>query len=416
VFGIAYDATEREVHVLFSGCPGYQRCLLVPSKTGSQKPYAFVQFDTPSNAALAMESRNGSDWGEGAGQSIAIEPAKRDIPSHFESRYANWKTGGSGSGGFPQPLAAHQNAAAPQFHHRPWDAMGQGASAFPPAKRPRTESLLEKPFHVALPQPQLEAEDDGEPKTLHLGGLPVGLVQVDLDVFIAQNFPNSVVGSTVVDPGRSGKPGQNPTAFIGFVSHAAAEYAHQQLNGFVWEGSTVRAEWARKEYKPLNGGGGGGSQQDYVATAVNNIVSAAYPLPLSLPAPVAAAAMQKTFPSESQQFLPPQPLDASSFAMPVPERPRHDYTRFGSATRTIHFTSLPFVEEAELRENLQTLYGEQVLASKFKLTQDGRPPVAWVLFADEQMANMIAKGETVDWLGHQVNAAMARTELEIRQR
>mmetsp|Transcript_92991 Transcript_92991/g.203556 ORF Transcript_92991/g.203556 Transcript_92991/m.203556 type:complete len:175 (-) Transcript_92991:22-546(-) len=84
VFGLAPDATEREVHVLFSGCPGYVRNVVVPGKN-SQKPYAFVQFSRPEEALAASEARKHTSWSVGV-LPIVIELARRDIPESFTAR------------------------------------------------------------------------------------------------------------------------------------------------------------------------------------------------------------------------------------------------------------------------------------------------------------------------------------------
>merc|ERR1712091_128834 len=77
IFGLLHDASEREVHILFSSCPGYVRCIVVPGKDYRQKPYAFVQFDSQENAIAAMDSRQVTTWEEDA-KPVSIEISKRD--------------------------------------------------------------------------------------------------------------------------------------------------------------------------------------------------------------------------------------------------------------------------------------------------------------------------------------------------
>lgn len=83
IFGLAHDATDREVHVLFSGCPGYVQCKLVPNKDHTQRPFAFVQFETPDEAVHATTSRSGTVWDVGM-YPIAIEISKRNMPGVAE--------------------------------------------------------------------------------------------------------------------------------------------------------------------------------------------------------------------------------------------------------------------------------------------------------------------------------------------
>lgn len=59
ISGIASDATEREVHVLFSGCAGYMHCFLAAVGV------AIVEFQTVEMAKLAAATREGTTWADG---------------------------------------------------------------------------------------------------------------------------------------------------------------------------------------------------------------------------------------------------------------------------------------------------------------------------------------------------------------
>eukprot|EP00930_Biecheleria_cincta_P018713 TRINITY_DN14482_c0_g2_i2.p1 TRINITY_DN14482_c0_g2~~TRINITY_DN14482_c0_g2_i2.p1 ORF type:complete len:1291 (+),score=276.31 TRINITY_DN14482_c0_g2_i2:62-3874(+) len=74
VCGISVDATLREVHVLFSGCPGYLSSSMVRETT--ETPYALVKFEEKAYALQAAESRRGTVWEHGG------PPVDLDITEH----------------------------------------------------------------------------------------------------------------------------------------------------------------------------------------------------------------------------------------------------------------------------------------------------------------------------------------------
>lgn len=353
VFGLAYDATEREVHVLFSGCEGYIRCIVVPGK-GSQKPYAFVQFEAQQDALFAMEGRQGTTWEEGA-QPVAIELAKRDIPHKFVPRQQQW--------------------AAPR---------AEVASALPPAraapgppKRPRQETTLA----VASPAATANTEaavggGGGGPRTLHLGGLPAALTQDTLDFFLSSNFGSHCLGGKLSDGGHGARTGR---AFVGFLTHHDAREAQAMLEGFNWEGAVLRAEWARTEYRPPPPG-------DWQSSAV---------APARAAAPARSLRSQAAVQSEADWRASAQAED------------------WGPARCTLHFTNLPGVDEQEFNSFIRERFPDQITFAHFKDTRDRRPPVAWVLFEAEELAvAALASHQTFEWHNTHVLVQYARTELD----
>jgi len=362
VFGLAYDATEREVHVLFSGCMGYSRCIVVPGK-GTQRPYAFVQFVDQKDALVAMESRQGTTWEDGE-QAVSIELAKRDIPDKFGPR---------------QPRGQYT-----VIEH------AMGPALLPPGKRHRQEPLgamTPAATYSLTPQPQTTAPlDPSGPRTLHLGGLPHELTQADLDSFLEANFCSNCLGGSL-DLGGGGRGGSmsTPRAFVGFTSHQAAADAQAMLEGFNWEGAQLRAEWARTEYRPPvgeRGKGAGGGFGDVPAIPA-----------LMAPSPRGPAPIHYRNVWEAQ--ITPHYDDRSG------------------AKCTLHFTNLPFMAESEFSEFLTVSFPEQVSCAHFKDLRDGRPPVAWVLFIDENVAAAaLSSHQMFDLRGSQVVAQYARTELD----
>lgn len=319
VFGLSDDASEREVHILFSGCPGYLRNIVVPGKVG-QKPYAFVQFDSPDNAFWAIEARTGTTWEEGSA-AVSMEIAKRDIPGHFSAR----------------------QAVVPA-----WEA-----DLWPPRKRFRAQAA--------------EAPEDGAegPRTLHLGGLPSLLQQEELDAFLQANFQNAVTGSCLTS--SRGKGGAAGRAFVGFASHLAAAEAQHLLQGFKWDGSVLHAEWARSEFNP-------------------------------------DADRHKGHSREKMDGWPVPPTVLQAATRPVGAR--------GSGRRTLHFTNLPTVSRGVFDTFMASTFPGQVAAANFKDAQDGRPPVAWVLFHKAEHADLASTHNGFEWEGMQVNVQYARTELD----
>lgn len=85
----------------------------------------------------------------------------------------------------------------------------------------------------------------------------------------------------------------------------------------------------------------------------------------------------------------------------------------GGGISTLHFTNLPSVSDSEFGEFMAVTFGDAVTYSRFVDKGDGRPPVAWVRFADEATAaSVLASHAHFDWMGVQVAAAFARTELD----
>jgi len=85
----------------------------------------------------------------------------------------------------------------------------------------------------------------------------------------------------------------------------------------------------------------------------------------------------------------------------------------GCATRTLHFTNLPQVTQDEFDVFMHSTFPGMVEFCNFKDTQDGRPPVAWVLFSDEGTAAEIASSNaTFEWNDTSVRVVYARTDLD----
>lgn len=356
VFNLAYDATEREAHILFSGCEGYVRCIVVPGK-GMQKPYAFVQFTSQASALAAMESRQGTTWEEDM-TPVSLELARRDIPERFGPRQTRI---GEVTQWVDPPLSATP----------PW-LIGRST------KRTRTEEV---PTIVGV-QPLAVVEDG--PRTLHLGGLPSNVSQEDLNAFLHSNLAGAVIGSKLTDSGGKG----SGRAFVGFVSHSAAVEAQAWLEGSPWNGSILHAEWARTEFRPHGG--------------------ATRPEP-----PVQHHVDDRGVPTPRSRHPPLTPL-ASAPPLGSKTGWRGSVKREGEQVlRTLHFTNLPNLSEEEFGQFLTANFPNQIEAARFLDARDGRPPVAWVLFFDESCAAVVVGShQSFEFHGSQVAVQYARTELQ----
>lgn len=383
IFGLSFDATEREVHVLFSACPGYQRCIVVPGKAQNQKPYAFVQFGAQAEAFSAMDAREGTTWEDGA-PAVTIELARRDIPAKFVPRQQaqHWA---------PDPLYSETPSASAASR----GAWGDGA---PAAKRQRREPAWGPD---RLPAKSWGGSDAGYsegPRTLHLGGLPVGLSQENLDDFLVANFGDLFVGSKLNDvPGRSGR------AFVGFVTHTAAEEAHVMLEGFAWDDAVLRVEWARSEFKP----------SAVTAAAWEAPAAAAAPLRPRIAATGAPATRAATGSARGPVAQGVAWGSGKGGGGGERRHPGKGEESWAPVTCTLHFTGLPHIKEDEFEAFLQDTFPDQVTCAHFKDSGDGRPPIAWVLFEGEDAAAAALESHgTFEWQGAQVYARLARSELD----
>eukprot|EP00662_Eupelagonemidae_sp_cell21_P042039 gene42039-7424_t len=84
-----------------------------------------------------------------------------------------------------------------------------------------------------------------------------------------------------------------------------------------------------------------------------------------------------------------------------------------SGRKTLHFTNLPRIDEADFRDWLQDNFSsEDVIAHRFS-AGDSRPPVAWVLFANSDLArHWLDQYNGKSWAGSRLRVEMARRELE----
>eukprot|EP00756_Hemistasia_phaeocysticola_P051697 Hpha_TRINITY_DN26874_c0_g1::TRINITY_DN26874_c0_g1_i1::g.17372::m.17372 len=306
VFGIAMDATERELHLLFSGEEGYEMSIIT---RGRGRPFAFVQFDSAENAENARKRKEGMCW----------DPDYRDESIRVEFGKRNIREGPSGA----------------------------------VVKRPRIDASGNMTM-VNVPGP------GGRVKTLHIAGLPMGITQELMETFLTANFPCQWNGVVMRGLGDRSRP---PLAFVGFLSYEVAAEALKAINGFEWEGSKLRCDWAMRDLNPSGG------------------ASMAPP-----PMPMISRA-----PAQLPHALVPDP---------------------DSGKRTLHFTNLPRIDADDFRDWLTDNFSEgDVIGNRFAGSDDSRPPVAWVLFATPELAKHWQEAYNGKaWAGSKLRVEMARRE------
>lgn len=404
VFSLGYDATERDLHILFSGCNGYVRSVVVQGKTAVQRPYAFVQFGTPQEAVSAMHSRAGTTWSSDL-PPISLEMAKRNIPDNFVTRHAE-----------PAPP------------HIPTPPVASNVvSIVPPPKRHRTDAIGGRPN---LLQPQdtgsgltwgsngLGAQvwggndyaanvaspadaDDNRPRTLHIGGLPPTLVREDLEIFLQSTFGDAVVGFNLSDKTRGNSEGR---AFIGFRNHTSAQEALALLDGYDWFGHALRPEFARSEFRLP-----GGMPNSVPVQPSPHVVAPKMHTPYAPPTsqllyrPIGAKVNEIGAGAQAWQISPSL----------GPAKIGQDAGGWNSTKKTLHFTNLPHMTQDSFDQFLSTTFPSMTVAFHLKDSNDGRPPVAWVLFADEGTASETVKQySSFELEGVNVSVQYARTELD----
>eukprot|EP01062_Namystynia_karyoxenos_P067096 TRINITY_DN60996_c0_g1_i1.p1 TRINITY_DN60996_c0_g1~~TRINITY_DN60996_c0_g1_i1.p1 ORF type:complete len:352 (+),score=136.45 TRINITY_DN60996_c0_g1_i1:98-1057(+) len=308
VFGIAMDATERELHLLFAGEPGYERSIIT---RGRGRPFAFVQFDSVGNAEAAKQRKEGVCW----------DPEYPDEPVRIEFGKRNIRDGPGGA----------------------------------VVKRPRIDSS----GHMQMVP---VAGSGGRVRTLHIAGLPMGITQELMETFLTANFPCQWSGVVMRGLGDRGRP---PLAFVGFHSYEVAAEALKAINGFEWEGSRLRCDWAMRDLNPTGGA-----------------AMAPPPMPMISRAP-----------AQMPHSLVPDP---------------------DSGKRTLHFTNLPRIADDDFRDWLSDNFSQgDVISHRFAGGDDGRPPVAWVLFATHELAKHWQEAyHGKAWAGSRLRVEMARRELE----
>jgi len=372
VFNLAHDATEREVHILFSGCPGYLRCSVVPPKIPSNPPYAFVQFDDQDHANWAIESRENTNWNVGS-PVVKLELAKRNMPEH----YGHGSGGKAGKGGGKDP----------------WEDSGNGSWAGPP-----TAFSIGKGYGASEPawgggapakRPRTDVWQEG-PSTLHVGGWPPSTQQDGLDKLLIARFGTKVAGSIL----KKHANGQS-IAFVRFVSHAEANNALQHLEGLsLGEGIELKASFAKSEL---------------------NLDTATDVAPAGAPGKGEAG---KGKLAKGQTIGGGSGGAGAGYGQWQGYAPQQGYGgkaggKGYNARFTLHMTNLPAdVDEESFNEALKSTFGAAVVGAALRNDSSGRAPVAWVRFCDEATAKDVETQGEVDLNGHPVTVGYARNELE----
>ncbi|KAJ9455437.1 Protein couch potato [Diplonema papillatum] len=190
VAGLPYDASDRELYLLFGSSEGYDKSMIV-RKDGGKRPYGFVNYQNNDCAEAAKERLDGFQWDPTEPLKLKCEQSKRNTPDWFTTTCAS------------------------------------------PASISRRLASLPK-----------------NPKTLYVTGVPSTVSKELFDAFIITNFVGQVGGMRYTLPTEK----KNSFAFVGFVTHEQAKTAMERLEGYVWNhesvSSTLHATFANTEWNP----------------------------------------------------------------------------------------------------------------------------------------------------------------------
>eukprot|EP00435_Cladocopium_sp_Y103_P048471 s1433_g14.t1 len=176
VCGIPVDATSRELHILFSGCPGYMFCTGV---LDGDKPYALVHFCQPEHALHAAKSRKNTSW-DASGAKVDFEVRRSEHmgeilrqrgfgPKHPVATPRSTKRAAS------QPSRSRDRDAEPgvpgnAWNVRPKERIGTPKSMLNPCSveanmaKARVEAAVKKNKLTELESSIKEAADAGVPQ------------------------------------------------------------------------------------------------------------------------------------------------------------------------------------------------------------------------------------------------------------
>ena len=189
VAGLPYDATDRELYLVFGITKGYDKSMIVRKENG-KRPYGFVNYNTQLDAENAKNAVNGFQWDPSDPIKLKIELSKRNTPDWFTAQCS-----------------------------------------------PAGSAEIRKMEVLAR-----------QPKTLFVTSLPATVGKDLFKALVVANFADQVVGLRYT-PQMRNKPA---FAFVGFQDHMQAKTAMERLEGYVWnhEGvsSAIHASFANTEF------------------------------------------------------------------------------------------------------------------------------------------------------------------------
>lgn len=172
VCGIPVDATSRELHILFSGCPGYMFCTGV---LDGDKPYALVHFSQPEHALQAAKSRKNTsahcDCWNASGAKVDFEVRRSEHMGEV-LRQRGFGPTRSTKRAASQPSRSRDEPAVPgnTWNVRPKERIGTPKSVLNPCSveanmaKTRVEAALKKNKLTELESSIKEAADAGVPQ------------------------------------------------------------------------------------------------------------------------------------------------------------------------------------------------------------------------------------------------------------
>ena len=190
VAGLPYDASDRELYLLFGVCKGYDKSMVVKKDNG-KRPYGFVNFESLETAEAAAQKLEGFQFDPADPVKLKTELSRKNTPDWFTTSCAS-------------PASV-------------------------------TRRLKSMPTN---------------PRTVYVTGAPSTVSKELFDALIATNFAGHVAGMRYTPPTDS----KTSFAFVGFNTHEQARAAVERLEGYVWThdgvASTLCASFANTEWNP----------------------------------------------------------------------------------------------------------------------------------------------------------------------
>ena len=88
VTGLPYDATDRELYLLFGSCKGFDKSMIVSEGNGN-RPYGFVSFETVKDAKMAAQRLSGFQFDPVDITKLKLQLSKKNTPDWFNTSCAS---------------------------------------------------------------------------------------------------------------------------------------------------------------------------------------------------------------------------------------------------------------------------------------------------------------------------------------
>lgn len=162
VCGISEDATQRELHILFSACPGYVSSSILNDEA-SKRPYALVQFQDADLVLQASAARQGTYW-------EACSVSSEGSPRSRAREDAGVTASSPPSRSFPRSAAPPSSPSSPS-RPKVEACRARLAAALSKKKMADLEEVLEEAVAAGLPDSDLQEPREVLQKNRHRLGV-----------------------------------------------------------------------------------------------------------------------------------------------------------------------------------------------------------------------------------------------------